>query len=270
MRYAGARTDRYRFLALAGLCVSAVLLIPVERYLAGGVVWALGLLPVVLDREPAFRRRMGMLYALVVLLAVAPIHTDTGTAHFLTLGLFFLAAVALPPLILGRTDPGVIRYTFLPRRPDGLDLFYVAISIPLAYGVISLYFFTINPEVPTHWPLPPEPDPEASWRLIAGINCVGIWDELFFVNTVYAILRSVFPHRLANAGQAALYASVLTDMAFTGIGPIVVYLFALTQGAMYERSNVLIYVLVVHVIVDVFLLGGIFGFNYPGTTHLGF
>ena len=33
---------------------------------------------------------------------------------------------------------------------------------------------------------------------VAGINGVGIWDELFFVNTVYAVLRSLFPYRTVD------------------------------------------------------------------------
>jgi len=151
-----------------------------------------------------------------------------------------------------------------------MELFYVALSVPLAWGVIYLYFFVVNPELPTHWVLPPVESAEETARFIVGINCVGIWDELFFINTSYAILRSLFPARRANAVQAVLYAAVLYDMAFTGIGPFVVYAFALTQGIMYERSRVLLYVLAVHVIVDVFLVAAVLGYYYPGHWHLGY
>ena len=101
-------------------------------------------------------------------------------------------------------------------------------------------------------------------RLVAGINCVGIWDELFFVNTVYGLLRGVFPARIANPAQAVVYTSVLYDMAFTGHGVWIVYLFALTQGLMYEKSRVLLWVLIVHLIVDLWLVLAIVQWHYPG------
>jgi hypothetical protein len=73
--------------------------------------------------------------------------------------------------------------------------------------------------------------------LFWGINAVGIWDEFFFVSTVFAILRSLYPFWLANLAQAVVYTAVLYDMAFIGVGPVLVYLFALTQGSMFEKSD---------------------------------
>jgi membrane protease YdiL (CAAX protease family) len=179
-------------------------------------------------------------------------------------------AVAVPGLLLHRSDPRVVVWRILPTRLRWRDLVYVAVSVPLAMGVLHLYFFRINPWLPTHWALPPTPDPAETRRFILGINLVGIWDELFFINTVYGILRSLFPRRLANAAQAVIYTSVLYTMAFTGIGPLVVYLFALTQGSMYEGSRSLLWVLIVHLIVDLFLVGAVLHFYYPGMKVPGF
>ncbi|MEM1297238.1 MAG: CPBP family glutamic-type intramembrane protease, partial [Verrucomicrobiota bacterium] len=102
-------------------------------------------------------------------------------------------------------------------------------------------------------------------RLFIGINMVGIWDELFFVNVVYAVFRSLFSYRVSNALQAVVYTSVLFDMAFTGAGVVIVAIFAWTQGSMFEKSESLIWVLIVHLIVDFFLVAGIVNFYYPGT-----
>jgi membrane protease YdiL (CAAX protease family) len=114
--------------------------------------------------------------------------------------------------------------------------------------------------------MPPEPTTDALRRLFIGINAVGIWDELFFINTVYVLLRRLFPARLAIPAQAVVYTSVLYDMAFTGWGIVIVYLFALTQGAMYERSGILLWVLIVHLIVDYFLVLAILQYHYPGQS----
>ena len=249
--------------ALTLFCASAVLLIPVEWMLPGALCWLASAALVWRSGDPAMRRRMGTLLVCVAILAVAPINTDISPRHFLTLGIPFLAVILVPAIFLGRTDPGVIRYRFLPHRFRWLDLFYVAISFPLAYWVIRWYF-AFSPHMPTQWYLPPEFDESAVVRLFWGINGVGIWDELFFVNTVYAVLRSLFSFRVANLAQAVIYTAVLNDMAFTGIGPLVVYLFALTQGSMFEESENLTYVLIVHLVVDYFLVQTIVGHYYPG------
>ena len=260
---------RGRIAALAALCLCTPLLIPLESYGFGAVSWVLALILILRDPDPAFRRRMSVLLGTVAVLAAAPIHTDTGTAHFLSLGASFFVVIAAPAFLLGRTDPRVIRYRLWPRRFRRIDIFYVAVSIPLSYLAFKLYFEVVNPDVPSHWILPSERDMEAIWRLFVGINFVGIWDELFFVNTVYAVLRSLFPYRWANGAQAVVYTSVLYDMAFTGIGPILIFIFALTQGAMFEESENLLYVLLVHLIVDAFLFSAILGSYYPGYNPIG-
>lgn len=257
-----------RIAALAAFAASVPLLIPMAWFVPGGAAWLVAGALSLRDPAPAFRRRMGVLLAMIALLAAAPIDTDTSDRGFLVLGSFFLAVILVPALILGRTDPGVIRFRVFPRRIRKLDLLYTAISIPLAWGVIALYW-KLTPEMPTHWFLPAEQSTEAVWRLFIGINCVGIWDELFFVNTVFAVLRSIFPYRLANAGQAVVYASVLYDMAFTGAGIVIVPIFAWTQGAMFEKSESLIWVLLVHLIVDFFLFEAILHHYYPGFSLLG-
>lgn len=253
-----------RYLSLALFCLATPLLISLELFLPGAVLWLAGLTLALTDPESAFKRRMGTLYAVVALLAAAPIHTDTSNAHVVAIAIPFFLVIAGPAVFLGKTDPGVIRYRFWPRKFRWLDIFYVAISIPLAWAAFEFYFGMVNPEVTRNWTLPPVPDEEEIWRLFAGINAVGIWDELFFVNTVYAVLRSLFSFRVANAAQAVVYTAVLYDMAFTGIGPVLIYLFALTQGSMFEESENLLYVLIVHLIVDAFLFSAIVHSYYPG------
>jgi hypothetical protein len=147
------------------------------------------------------------------------------------------------------------------------DVIYTILSIPLAYAVLKGYewgnrtFF--DDELFRHWTLGAEADPAEIRRLFIGINLVGIWDELFFVNTVFALLRSLFSFRVANVIQAVLYTAVLYDMAFTGCGIFIVFFFAWTQGAMFEKSESLLWVLLVHLIVDYFLVAFIVQTYYP-------
>lgn len=255
-------------IAWIGTSGAAIELIARDGSLFGWLLWCIALGSAIADPDPRIRRRLSVLLGCIAILAHAPINTDLSDAHFIALGSAFITVLVVPLVILSRTDPGVIRYRILPTQFRWLDVVYVVIAIPLAWTVFEIYFKMVNPDVPTHWYQPPQPDTEALWRLFTGINAVGIWDELFFINTVYAILRSVYPYYWANLGQAIIYASVLYQMAFTGIGPVLVFLFALTQGAMFERSEGLLYVLAVHIIVDIFLLAAILSHYYPHDTSL--
>jgi hypothetical protein len=260
-----------RYLSLALFCVCTPLLIPLRLTMAGVVAWLIGAGALVTVKNNTFRIRMGILYAAIAVLALAPINTGLETRHFIMLAIPFAGVLFGPTIILRLSgDRDAIDWKFWPRKFSFLDVFYTVISIPLSWLVFNWYFFKMNPDMPTHWLQPPAYDREQAVRLIIGINAVGIWDELFFINTVYGCLRSLFPMRWANLGQAVIYTSVLNRMAFTGVGPIVVGLFALTQGMMYEKSRCLLYVLIVHVIVDVFLLMTIFRYYYPAITPYWF
>jgi membrane protease YdiL (CAAX protease family) len=249
--------SRREYAALAALCLATPLLIPMAWWGPGLAAWAVSAVLVGTSPRRAFRQRMAPLLAVVLLLAVVPIDTDLSNTNFVRLGGAFLAAVLIPYLWLRRTQPGVIEYQIFPRRLSRVEVFYVLLSIPLAWVILDLYFFKINPFMPQQWPITDTSSNGQVLRLFLGINCVGIWDELFFINTVYAILRSLFPARTANLAQAVVYTSVLHDMAFIGIGSFIVYGFAVIQGAMYERTRKLVYVLAVHLIVDAFLVAAI-------------
>ncbi|NIQ76003.1 MAG: hypothetical protein GWN80_10995 [Gammaproteobacteria bacterium] len=248
---------------IACFCLATLLLVALEFNWPGWIVWLAGWACLVLQKSDVFRRRIGVLFVCVGLLAVAPIHTGRDTAHFIELGAFFAAVVLGPALFLWRRDPGVLDFRFWPRRLEARDIIYTLISIPLSWAVIKFYFFHVNPELPTHWPMPDPYTEDGRNRLLIGINAVGIWDELFFVNTVFAIFRSVLPFHYANIAQSFVYTSVLYAMAFTGMGPFAVAYLAVTQGIMYEKSKCLFYVLLVHLIVDFFLVEAILEFHYP-------
>ena len=257
-------------LPLLLLLLATVLLLPLDRnvlYLnvtvrvVLGSAAALGFLLLLL-REPAARRiKYAALAVPLGILALAPIGTDLGWGNIVALGIPFVAVLVVPPLILRRPD--IITFKLLPDKLDWIDVLYTLSAIPLAWGGFALYFGVLSPEVPYNWTLPPEPDGGELFKLFMGINAVGIWDELFFVNICFAVLRSLFSYRTANLSQAVIYTTVLYDMAFTGWGPVFVYTLALTQGAMFERSRNLLWVLIVHLIVDYFLFQAIVESYYP-------
>jgi membrane protease YdiL (CAAX protease family) len=250
------------FVTILSLLAAAVLWIALEAWL-WGLPFAL-VFAYALTLEPPYRRKRYLaLAAPLLVLSFAPIATDTSNQGFLLLGTSFVLVLVLPTLILWREQDRPITFAFWPRRLEPLEILYTLLAVPLAWGAFWLYFGVLSPEVPLNWALPEAPDNAELLRLFIGINLVGIWDELFFINIGYAVLRQLFPARTANLAQAVIYTTVLWTMAFRGVGPLFVYLFALTQGAMYERSRVLLWVLIVHLIVDYFLFQAIVSAYYP-------
>lgn len=256
--------SRSAYIALAAFCAATVLLVPLAWYLPGLACWLVAAILTARQRDTRLRRNLGILLGCVAILALAPIDTRLDTRHMAVLALCFTSVIAGPIVLMKWLAPGELRWLLWPRRFSRRDLIYTLTSIPLAWAVINLYFFHLDPGLASHWMLPASYNADRVQRLVVGINCVGIWDELFFVNIVYGLLRGVFPVRIANLAQAVVYTSVLYDMAFTGHGVWIVYLFALMQGVMYERSRVLFYVLIVHLIVDLWLVLAILEWHYPG------
>jgi len=255
---------RSAYFALAAFCAATVLLVPLGWYIPGFACWALSAILTARHINHRVRRNLGVLLVCIAVLAFAPINTGLGTRHMAILALCFAGVVLGPAIVMAHLAPGEQPWAFRPRHVARSDILYTLISVPFAWAVILVYFFHLNPDLASHWELPAGYNLHAVRRLVVGISFVGIWDELFFVNTVYALLRGVFPARVANAAQAVVYTSVLYDMAFTGHGVWIVYLFALTQGVMFERSRVLLYVLIVHMVVDLWLVLAILQWHYPG------
>lgn len=244
-----------------------MLLVALEQWWVGGACWALCGVAAWYTGDPEFRRRMGVLALCTAALALAPIDTNLSNEHFLSLGAVLALLAIGVPLLLHRTDPAVVRYRWWPAPPRIPQLAYIALAIPVSWAGLKLYFH-LSPEIATNWPLEATPNQETLWRLFIAINGVGLWEELFFVNVAFALLRMMFSFPLANLAQASLYTAVLGDMAFTEWGPVFVYTFALTQGLLFERSHSLFNVIVVHLIVDWFLFEEIVAAHYPGTSAL--
>ncbi|NNE90305.1 MAG: CPBP family intramembrane metalloprotease [Verrucomicrobiales bacterium] len=251
-----------RIALLTLFAIATVCLIPLHWHFAGGAAWIACLILLARDSDRKLRLRIGVLLGCIAILGAADINSSTSNANFLRVGIPFTLVILLPAIILGKWDSGTIRYRFWPKKWRKADIFYTILSIPLSWAVLKFYWLA-TPEQFAQWTLPPEPDDGEIKRLFIGINMVGIWDELFFINTVFAILRRSFSFPVANLVQAVVYTSVLNDMAFIGIGPVIILIFAWTQGSMFEKSESLLWVLIVHLIVDFFLVAAIVQSYYP-------
>lgn len=171
--------------------------------------------------------------------------SNMGMARF-ALALSFAVAV---PVVLARVVFKDREVTFRWRGGwpwSRAQWLYIAVVLAAAYLILPYYF--ISSGVYRNWP---EITGNAEIaRLFIGVNAVGIWDELFFVATVFVLLRRHFPIWAANLLQATVFVSFLWELGYRAWGPLLTIPFALIQGWLYSRAKTLPYVITVHLLFD--------------------
>ena len=118
----------------------------------------------------------------------------------------------------------------------------------LLLGWLLLPFYFISSGVYQNWPV--VDSTELIARLFVGVGAVGIWDELFFICTVFAVLLRHFPDWLANLLQSVVFVSFLWELGYRAWGPLLTLPFALVQGFIFLRTRSLWYVVTVHLLFD--------------------
>lgn len=118
----------------------------------------------------------------------------------------------------------------------------------LLLGWLILPFYFITSGVYLNWPV--VDTPELIARLFVGVGAVGIWDELFFICTVFALLRRHLPDAAANVLQMIVFVSFLWELGYRAWGPVLTIPFALLQGYVFLRTRSLGYVVTVHLLFD--------------------
>ena len=118
----------------------------------------------------------------------------------------------------------------------------------LGLGWLILPFYFITSGVYLNWPVVDTPDLIA--RLFVGVGAVGIWDELFFICTCFALLRRHFAFWPANVLQAVVFVSFLWELGYQAWGPVLTIPFALLQGFIFMKTRSLAYVVTVHLLFD--------------------
>ena len=114
------------------------------------------------------------------------------------------------------------------------EKWYLAAVVVMGYALLPAYM--VNTGVYTNWPA--VSDPEGIFRLFLGTNVLGIWDELFFICTVFVLLRRHLPLAQANVLQAVLFTSFLWELGFHAWAPVFIFPFALLQALIFTRDEV--------------------------------
>lgn len=204
---------------------------------------------VAIDRRLA--RDLALIAFGLVAVSLTSVNTDISVGHMAEMGLALTVAVAGPYLV-SRYVYGehAIRFP-IPRghRFTAAERWYLVAVVVLGWLILPVYM--IRSGVYQNWPA--ASDVSTISRLFLGTNALGIWDELFFICTCFALLRRHYPDWLANLVQAVLFTSFLWELGFKSWGPILIYPFALVQGWTFRLTRSLTYVVCVHLLFDLVL-----------------
>ena len=232
------------------LSTAGVLLFGVENDLAGYGVLALSLVTAAaIERE--FVRHLVLVAAGMVIISLVPLNADLSVTHMTLMGGALALAVLVPWLVSRFVyREKIIRFPVNTGRkwPLAAKLYLVAV---VALGYLLLPVYLIRTGVYQNWP--DASDPTVFWRLFLGVNAVGIWDELFFICTTFALLRRHFPDWLANILQAVVFSSFLWEIGYQAWGPLLTFPFALMQGYTFKLTKSFTYVVTVHLLFDLVL-----------------
>ncbi|QNN63883.1 CPBP family intramembrane metalloprotease [Leucobacter denitrificans] len=263
MHPAGARSSATAALAAILTVLAAPAFFVLESLWIGWALLAVGLgVAWVVDRKAAPRESRGpatsaapsLLRDLsLVAIGLAIIRTISLEAELdnwamLRFTLALGGAVAVPYLV-SRFVYGdrVVRFPWRGGGRWGKFHWGWLVGVLIAAWLILPFYF-ISSGVYANWPEVETPNLIA--RLFIGVGAVGIWDELFFICTVFTVMLRHFPMWAANLLQSVVFVSFLWELGYRAWGPLLTIPFALMQGIIFMRTKSLGYVVTVHLLFD--------------------
>jgi membrane protease YdiL (CAAX protease family) len=199
-------------------------------------------------RHPSLVRDLSLIAVGMLIVSVIPLKAELDNLAILRFALALGGAVAVPYVISRWVyRDHAIRF---PWRGGGrwTAFQWTWLVAVLLLGWLILPFYFITSGVYLNWPVVDTPDLIA--RLFVGVGAVGIWDELFFICTCFALLRRHFPFWQANVLQAVVFVSFLWELGYQAWGPLLTIPFALLQGFIFMKTRSLAYVVTVHLLFD--------------------
>ncbi|MFT3835020.1 MAG: CPBP family intramembrane metalloprotease [Micropruina sp.] len=188
----------------------------------------------------------------IVVLSLSDLSADLSDAGMVRFTLVLTGALLVPYALVRwvfRREP--VRFPWGGWRWNRAQWSYLVVVIVAGYLILPWYFLSTG--VYRNWPAIHAPDEIA--RLFVGVNAVGIWDELFFICTVFTLYRRHFPLWQANVLQAMIFVAFLWELGYQAWGPLLTIPFALVQGAIFQLTKNLAYVITVHLLFDLVVFG---------------
>lgn len=241
------------------LCLGAIFLIPLEQQQLGYTLLAFGA-ATLFAAPKGYARDLILVYMSIGILGLTPIDTRITVPHMLLMGGLLLCAIGLPFLVTRYVyKEKSIKYPFSGHAWTKGQIGYILLAFALSYAILPFWMQTTQGYL--HWSF--EATAASLGLLFIGTNALGIWDELFFVVTVLGLLRRHMPFFWANAAQAIMFTSFLYELGFRGWAPLVIFPFALLQGIVFKKTENLLYVIAIHLTLDLVLYLALINAHYP-------
>ena len=260
--FVAARTGvTWGLLPAAGVSLSAFLMFGLQHQPSAYAVLAVSLVAAfLLDRD--LGKSLSLIGFGIGLIGLISLEADISWSNIALMGSVLITAVVVPYVVdrfVFRRH--VIRFPInTGRRWTRAERWYVVIVVGLAWIIMPFYF--IRSGTYLNWPSVREPSEVI--RLFIGVNAVGLWDELFFMCTAFALLRRHFPMWQANVLQSAIFVSFLWELGYQSWGPFLTIPFTLVQGYLFNRTRSLPYILCTHLIFDCVLWAVLLHAHNPG------
>jgi hypothetical protein len=249
-----------KYISFILLILSSVVLILLEQKVYGwlllGITTAL-----LLFCDKNYRQDLLLVVISIGLLGITPINTSIGLLHFFTMGVIIFLAAAIPFFITRKIyKEKTIVYPFHHgRKWFKREILYIIITAAIAYLILPYYLRTTGAY--HNWTVKPGIIPLLI--LFLGTNGLGTWDEFFFISTLLAIFKKHFSFPVANAAQAVIFTTFLYELGFRGWAPFLLYFFALAQGYIFKKTHSLLYVITIHLTLDLVLYLALIHAYYP-------
>lgn len=211
---------------------------------------------------PSLTRDLSLIAMGMIIVHSIPLAAKLDDFSMLRFALVLGAAVAVPYAVsrFVYRDRAISFPWHTGRRWTRWQWGWLAAVLVLGWLILPFYFITSGAYL--NWPVVDTPDLIA--RLFVGVGAVGIWDELFFICTVFALLRRHLPDMTANVLQAAVFVSFLWELGYQAWGPVLTIPFALLQGFIFLRTHSLAYVVTEHLLFDAVVFAALVHAYNPG------
>ncbi|MGB3023770.1 MAG: CPBP family glutamic-type intramembrane protease [Candidatus Saccharimonadales bacterium] len=249
----------FKYISLLLLMVGTVVTIPLERKTIGYAILSLGALTT-LGGTRAYYRHALLVFLSIAIIGATPISTSIDLAHILSMGALIGLAVVIPYVVTRFIyKESVIRFPLGKHTWTRGHIGYLLLALALSYLILPFWMQSTGGHL--NWSV--VADPYHLFVLFLGTNGLGIWDELFFIITVLALLKRHIPFHQANFIQAVLFTSFLYELGFRGWAPLAIYPFAVLQGLVFRRTDNLTYIIAIHLTIDFVLYLALINAHHP-------
>lgn len=201
----------------------------------------------------------------VGIMSIAPVSTKTTPIDMALMGLGMALALGLPYFISHRVyRDSLIHFKLDFRRKwRPVEIGAVVFAVFCCYSVMPLYFATTNGI--SHWQMGNLTDIVIVFVAVMGI---GMWEEFFFVATIFGIFQRYLPFFWANTLQATLFTAFLYQIGFREWIVPGIFLYAFTQGYVFYKYKFLLCNVIIHGLVDLVVFLILYNAVFPGSLPI--